>query len=309
MSTSAIPLFPPTGLGSLSGAPNLPAGFSATFTDQYIDTGEVRLHAVIGGDGPPLLLVHGWPETWYAWRLLMPALAQKFRVVAVDQRGIGLSEVTTDGYDSGTQGNDLVALMDKLGYERFAVVGHDTGMPISYALAADHPERVERLAVAEGPPPGIGQGPAMWNPAPINDRTFHLMFNHLPTMNDQLIRGRENIYLGFEFGIQAGTNKLPIAAVMYYTDILRSRDDALQGSLGWYRALDTTIAQDQQRALGKLTMPVLGMGGAQSLGAVPGEVMSALADNVQIAVIPCGHWIMEEAPNETLAVLTAFLAP
>ena len=129
----------PEGPGSVSGAPNLPAGFTDTFTSRYIDTGDVRLHAVIGGDGPPLLLVHGWPETWYAWRLLMPALARDFTVIAVDQRGIGLSDKPSDGYDTGTLAGDLVKLMDALGHERFAVVGHDTGFAISYAVAADSP--------------------------------------------------------------------------------------------------------------------------------------------------------------------------
>jgi pimeloyl-ACP methyl ester carboxylesterase len=104
----------------------------------------VRLHAVIGGDGPPLLLVHGWPETWYAWRALMPALARDFEVIAVDQRGIELSDKPAGGYDTGTQARDLLGLMEALGHQRFAVIGHDTGFAISYALAADHPARVER---------------------------------------------------------------------------------------------------------------------------------------------------------------------
>jgi pimeloyl-ACP methyl ester carboxylesterase len=132
----------PEGPGSVSGAPNLPAGFTDTFTSRYIDTDALRLHAVIGGEGPPLLLVHGWPENWYAWRLLMPALARDFEVIAVDQRGIGLSDKPQDGYDTVTLANDLVALMDALRHERFAVVGHDTGFAICYALAADHPDRV-----------------------------------------------------------------------------------------------------------------------------------------------------------------------
>jgi pimeloyl-ACP methyl ester carboxylesterase len=100
MSSSPIPLPTPEGPGSVAGAPNLPPGFTDTFTSRYIDTGDVRLHAVIGGEGPPLLLVHGWPETWYAWRLLMPALAGDFQVIAVDQRGRGLSAKPSDGYDT-----------------------------------------------------------------------------------------------------------------------------------------------------------------------------------------------------------------
>ena len=102
MSSSSAPLSTPEGPGSVSGAPNLPEGFTDTFTSRYIDTDELRQHAVIGGDGPPLLLVHGWPENWYAWRLVMPELARDFKVIAVDQRGIGLTDKPRDGYDAGT---------------------------------------------------------------------------------------------------------------------------------------------------------------------------------------------------------------
>src|SRR6187200_1999877 len=129
MSASALPI--PEGPGSVSGAPHLSAGFADTFSSRFVDAGDVRLHAVIGGDGPPLLLIHGWPQTWYAWRMLMPALARDFEVIAVDQRGIGLSEKPRDGYDIGTLASDLVALMDVLGHHEFAVYGTDTGMPIA----------------------------------------------------------------------------------------------------------------------------------------------------------------------------------
>ena len=149
----------------------------------------------------------------------------------------------------------------------------------------------------------------MWRPESANDRAFHLMFNHLPAVNDQLIRGREDIYFGFEFDIQAGTDKLPGDLVRYYIDILTSRRDALRGSLGWYRALDATIAQNEQRVMRKLTLPVLAIGGAQSLGTGPGDTMNNAADNVQTLVIPTGHWLMEQAPDQMLAALTAFLAP
>jgi pimeloyl-ACP methyl ester carboxylesterase len=145
----------PEGPGSVSAAPHLPDGFAGTFTSRYVEAGGLRQHVVTGGDGPPLLLVHGWPQTWYAWRLVMPALARGFSVVVPDQRGCGLSGKPGDGYDTGTLAADLAALMDALGHRRFAVAGHDTGMWIGYALAADHPGRVARLAVAETPLPGV----------------------------------------------------------------------------------------------------------------------------------------------------------
>src|SRR5215218_2476832 len=195
----------PKGPGSGSHAPHLPPGFTKTFTSRYIDTGEVRLHAVIGGDGPPLLLVHGWPQNWYAWRLLMPALARDFEVIAVDQRGIGLSDKPQDGYDTSTLADDLVALMDALGHQRFAVVGHDTGYFIGYALAADHPDRVDRLVLAEIPGPlGATPSPPLFVPEPINNKLWHFAFNRVDEVNERLVRGREDVYFGYEFAIQAG---------------------------------------------------------------------------------------------------------
>ncbi len=161
----------------------------------------LRLHAVIGGEGPPLLLVHGWPENWYAWRLLMPALARDFEVIAVDQRGMGLSDKPQDGYDTGTLADDLVALMDALGHERFAVVGHDTGFAISYALAADHPDRVERVALAEIP--GLPGNGSRHRPCSSPGRSTTGSGTSASTgstsCNEQLVAGREDIFFGWEF--------------------------------------------------------------------------------------------------------------
>ena len=308
MSSDSTRLPTPEGPGSAAGAPNLPAGFTDTFTSRYIDTGELRLHAVIGGEGPPLLLVHGWPETWYAWRLLMPALARDFEVIAVDQRGIGLSDKPQDGYDTGTLAQDLVALMDALGHERFAVVGHDTGFAISYALAADHPDRVDRVALAEIPgPPGAAPPPPLFVPAPLNDRLWHIPFNRVEKLPEQLITGREDAYFGYEFAIQGGT--LPDEVVDYYVRIL-SEPGVLTGSLGFYRAFDTTVAQNVERKNRRLAMPVLAIGGAASYGEHVAEAMQIVADDVQSVVIPdTGHWVAEEAPDKMLAALAEFLAP
>jgi pimeloyl-ACP methyl ester carboxylesterase len=308
MSSSSAPLSTPEGPGSVSGAPNLPAGFTETFTSRYIDTGDVRLHAVIGGEGPPLLLVHGWPESWYAWRLLMPALARDFEVFAVDQRGMGLSDKPAGGYDTGTQAGDLVALMDALGHERFAVVGHDTGFAISYALAADHPDRVERVALLEIPgSPGTVTAPPLFLPGPLNDRLWHLGFNRIDKLNEQLVAGREDVFYRWEF--DAAAKSLPDDVIDYYVRML-SNPDSLRGSFGWYRALDVTIAQDGERKATRLAMPVLAIGGAASFGEHVAEALHAVADDVQSVVIPgTGHFVAEEAPEEMLAALTAFLAP
>jgi len=309
MSSSSSDLPTPAGPGSVSGAPNLPAGFTGTFTSRYGDAGGLRQHAVIGGAGPPLLLVHGWPQNWYAWRLVMPALARDFEVIAPDQRGTGLTDKPPGGYDPGTLANDLVALMDTLGQQRFAVVGTDTGLPIGYALAADHPDRVERVALAEVPgPPGAVPSPPFFAPEPLNSRLWHIAVNRLDKVNEQLVQGREDIYFGYEFAIQAG-KKLPDDVVDYYVALL-TNPDSLRGTFAFYREWDTMMAQNEQRKNRPLTMPVLGIGGEASGGEQVGSAMKLLANDVQSAVIPgAGHWFAEEAPEETLAALTAFLAP
>jgi pimeloyl-ACP methyl ester carboxylesterase len=301
----------PEGPGSVSGAPQLPDGFADTFTSRYIHAGTVRLHAVIGGDGPPLLLVHGWPQTWYAWRMLMPTLARDYQVIAVDQRGIGLSDKPEEGYDTGTLAGDLVALMEALGHQRFALYGTDTGMLISYALAADHPDRLDRLVVSEAPLLGITAPFPLFLPPPLNARLWHLAFNQLPAeVNEALVRGREAIFFGAEFDASAGTNKLPADAVGYYLDLLAADPDALHGSFQLYRAFPVTTAQNEQRTTRRLTMPVLAIGGGESSGAMVADTMQLVADDVQGLVIPgCGHWVAEQAPEELLAALTAFLAP
>ena len=309
MNSSSTRLPTPEGPGSVSGAPHLPAGFTGTFTSRYIDTGDLRQHVVTGGGGPPLLLVHGWPQTWYAWRLLMPGLARHFQVIAPDQRGTGLSGKPQDGYDTGTLAADLTALMDALGHQRFAMAGHDTGMWIGYALAADHPDRLDRLAVAETPLPGVSPSPPLFANAHLNNALWHFAFNRLAAVNDQLATGREEIYFGWQFATKAA-RPLPDYAVRHYVDTLAANPDALHASFAIYRALDATIAQNQQRKTRRLTLPVLGIGGAKSLGNQVAATMKLAADDVQTLVIPgCGHHPPEEAPEETLTALTAFLAP
>jgi len=242
----------------------------------------------------------------------MPELARDFEVIAPDQRGIGLTDKPRDGYDTGALADDLVALMDALGHERFAVVGHDTGYFIGYALAADHPDRVDRLVVAEVPGPlGVGPSPPLFGlPEPINNKLWHLAFNRVnDELTEQLVRGHEDIFFGYEFAIQGGQKKLPDDVLRYYFD-LYSDPDVLRGSFGLYRALDTTLAQNAERKNRPLTMPVLAIGGAESWGEEAGNGIKPAAEDVQSVVMPdTGHWVAEQAPEEMLAALNEFLAP
>jgi pimeloyl-ACP methyl ester carboxylesterase len=308
MSASPLP-FPKTEApGSVSHAPHLPAGFAATFSSHFVTANGIRQHVVVGGDGPPVLLVHGWPENWYAWRHVMPDLARHYTVVAVDQRGMGLTDKPEDGYDAATLARDLAALMDELGHDRFALVGHDTGMVISYALAADFPDRVDRVALAEVPgPPTPDHSPPLFVPRALNNRIWHIAFNRAGEVAEQLVAGREALFFGYEFATQGG--QVPDDVIAYYVQVL-SEPDVLSGSFGFYRSWDETMAQNGERAARKLLMPVLAIGGEASWGAAVGNAMSALAEDVEPLIVPgTGHWVAEAAPEVLVAALTRFLAP
>ncbi|MFD7426152.1 alpha/beta fold hydrolase [Streptomyces sp. NPDC059818] len=311
MSSSSTESLSPEGPGSVSRAPNLPSGFTDIFTSRFVDTGELRLHAVTGGSGPPLLLLAGWPQTWYAWRLLMPALARDYQVIAVDPRGVGLSDKPLAGYDTGTLAGDMVALMAVLGHQRFAMVGHDIGMWTGYALAADHPDRLDRLAVAEAAIPGLSPSPPLFGSQDLSDRLWHFGFNRLAEVNELLVRGREHLFFAHQFASKAANpTALPGHAVQVYVDALAASPEALRSSFEFYRALDTTTEQNERRRSRRLALPVLTIAGAESSGELVGTTMRLAADDVESLILPdCGHYPAEEAPEAMLAALTVFLAP
>lgn len=300
-----------TGLGSVNGVPNLPPGFTSTFASHVIDVGGLDLHAVVGGDGPPLLLISGWPQTWYAWRLVMPSLAERYTVVAVDPRGVGRSEMPESGYDTGTLAGDMVALMRSLGHERFAVVGHDVGMWIGYALAADHPASVARLAVAEAVIPGLSPSPPLLASRQANDRLWHFAFNRLSSLNEEMLQGRERSYFGLQFLTKAATpTSIPDYAVDTYLAPLIGDRERLHASFQCYRALDDTMEQNARRRETPLTVPVLAVGGETNTAGLVADTMRLVSDAVTGVIIPgCGHYPAEERPEELLAELLPFLAP
>ena len=296
------------GMTTLSSLP-LPDGFTDVFTSRLVEVNGLRLHAVTGGDGPPLLLVGGWPQTWYAWREVMPALARDHTVVAVDSRGAGLSDKPDDGYDAGTLAADLAALMAALGYDRFDVAGHDIGTWTSYALAADFPERVGRLAVLEAMIPGLSPSPPAFSPAALNQKLWQFGFNRLTGLNEELVRGRERLFFGWQFATKAATpTAIPAYAVGVYVDAITADPRALWASFEYYRALDETIAQNEQRSKTRLTLPVLAVGGALWSGATAAQTMRLAADDVtEVVLDDCGHYPAEEQPARFAEILHDFL--
>ncbi|WP_405810729.1 alpha/beta hydrolase [Streptomyces sp. NBC_00210] len=293
---------------TVSDVPHLPAGFTDTFTSHTVKANGLALHAVVGGDGPPLLLLPAWPQFWYGWRLVMPALAERFTVVAADIRGVGASDKPATGYDAATLADDMAALMTGLGHDRFAVAGYDLGMIVGYALAAGHRHRVTRLAVAEAILPGLSPSPPLFMDPATNEFLWHFAFNRLQEINERMVADREEVYFGHQFASKAAApDAIPPYAVDVYVDALRD-PAALHASFEFYRAQQSAEQVLHWRQEGPLTIPVLAVGGALSSGPGVEDVMRQVADDVTGLVIPgAGHFLPEEAPEAMTRALLDFL--
>src|ERR1700761_1427702 len=262
----------------------------------HADLGDVRLHYVTAGRGFPVVLLHGWPQSWYEWRKVMPGLAAGFRVIAPDLRGLGDSSRPADGYDKKTVGGDIWRLVhDVLGLEAFYLVGHDWGGPTAYAVAAAHPDAVRKLVILDvtipgDGSPGISQGGRRW----------HHAFHQTLDLAEALVAGREDIYLGW-FYRNYGAVPLPDADIAEYLRVYR-QPGALRAGFAYYRAIPQDMADNASVvARFKLPMPVLALGGDRSWGRRM-EVVESLrrmAVDVQGGVVEdCGHWMPEEQPGE-----------
>jgi len=228
---------------------------------QYADLGEVRLHYVTAGQGPAVVLIHGWPQTWYMWRGVMPALAAHHRVIAPDLRGLGDSSRPVGGYDKKTLAHDIWRLThDVLGERRPFVVGHDWGGPVAYALAAQHRDAVRRMAIFDVPVPGDG------TPVMFNNRWHHGLHWELD-FPEALTAGREDVYLGFFYRTWgARPDAISEEAQREYLRTYR-QPGAMRAGFNLYRATPQDVADNEAfRAQGKLAMPILVYGGLEGRG-------------------------------------------
>lgn len=269
------------------------------------ELGDVRLHYVTCGQGPAVVLLHGWPQTWWEWRRIMPALSQRYTVIAPDLRGLGDSSCPQTGYDKRTVANDIWRLVNgTLGHQRFFLVGHDWGGPTAYALAHAHPDAVEKLAIVDvvipfGTPEALTWGGKRW----------HHGFHWVQDLPEALVAGRERTYLSWFY-----TNLAYNPAAITREDIdeyvrAYSQPGVLRAGFEYYRATPTDIAHNNELMKTKLRMPVLAVGGAggKGRGLQVLENLKELATDVRGGAIPaCGHWVPEEQPEELSKALMAF---
>ena len=277
-------------------------------THQYHDTGDVVLHYVRAGKGHPIVLLHGWPQSWHCWHKIMPALSEHYSIIAPDLRGLGDSSRPPDGYDKATVAEDIRKLVhDHLNIKSYYLVAHDWGGPVAFCLAATYPEHVRKLVMLDTAVPGDGSGSFSQK-----GRRWHHAFHQTADLPEALVAGREDIYLGWfyrNYGYQPGA--ISPADAEEYLRTYR-QPGALRAGFSYYRALDQDVAHNELLLKkGKLAMPVLALGGGKAFGRGNDTLdsMQRVATDVRGGVIEdCGHWMQEEQPEQVANAVLEFFA-
>ena len=284
------------------------AAQSATGPGEIVSRSSVvegtKLHYLTAGQGTSVvLLLHGYAETSRMWKPLIPLLAKKYKVIAPDLPGIGDSDIPANGLDMKSAAIRIHALVKSLGVEKARVVGHDIGLMVAYAYAAQFPAETEKLVVMDAFLPGV----AGWEDVYNNPGIWHFRFNG-PTP-EALVHGRERTYFEHYWNDFAAdrTHSIPEADRVAYTAAY-ARPGRMRAGWGYFVSFPQAAKDFAQLSQKKLTMPVLAIGGEKANGVLLGQQMKLVASDVTVIVLKnAGHWLMEEQQKETMDALLKFL--
>jgi pimeloyl-ACP methyl ester carboxylesterase len=300
---AALPLFALVSLTALSPAEAHAQTANKSIASRTAEIQGVKLHYLTAGRGPPLILLHGYAETSLMWRPIMPLLAQRFTVIAPDLPGIGDSGIPADGLDMKNAAIRIHALARSLKVEKASVVGHDIGLMVAYAYAAQFPAEVEKLVVMDAFLPGVGDWQAVYN----NPGFWHFRFNG-PTP-EALVQGRERTYFEHFWNDFAAdkARSIPEADRKAYAAAY-ARPGRMRAGWAYFVSFQQAARDFAQLSQIQLTMPVLVIGGEKALGDVLGQQMKQVASSVTIVILKdTGHWVLEERPEDTTNALVKFL--
>jgi pimeloyl-ACP methyl ester carboxylesterase len=286
-------------LGTKSRAPKSAAAPQSRFAN----VNGIRLHYLMAGTGEPVLLLHGYAETSHMWRPLMAKLAGTCTVIAPDLRGAGQSSTPSGGYTKAEMAQDIHALVAKLGYPRIRIVGHDIGLMVAYAYAAQYPSEVDRIALMDAFLPGIGDWRNVWL---MRDMWHFHFYGKTPLA---LVHGRERIYFEHFWNDFAADPKhsVPEGDRRIYTKAY-ARPGGMRAGFQYFRAFEKDAEDLARLAQKPLQMPMLVLTGERASGDFLIQQGRLVAANVEGVVIrKSGHWLMEEAPNQVIPRLVKFL--
>ncbi len=280
-----------------------PRSTSSAIASKTATVDGLQFHYLTAGNGPAVILLHGYTQTSRMWRPIIPLLAEKFTVIAPDLPGIGDSGIPSDGLDMKSAATRVHALAQSLGVKKARVVGHDIGLMVAYAYAAQFPSEVEKLVVMDAFLPGV----AGWEDVYNNPGIWHFRFNG-PTP-EALVQGRERIYYEHFWNDFAAdkTHSIPEADRVAYAAAY-ARPGRMRAGWAYFVSFSQAAKDFAVLSQTKLTMPVLAIGGEKANGTLLGQQMKLVATNATMLVLKnTGHWVLEEQPKETTAALLNFL--
>jgi pimeloyl-ACP methyl ester carboxylesterase len=281
------------------------APFPPSFHVHDVPANGTTIHVRVGGKGPAVLLLHGFGDTGDMWAPLAAQLAANHTVVVPDLRGMGLSAHPETGYEKANEAKDIAAVLQSLKIDGpVALVTHDIGNMVGYAFAAQNRARVSRWVVMDAPLPGLGH----WTDTLLDHRTWH--FDFYGPDEERIVAGRERLYLDrFYNELSADPKHIDEATRAHYA-ALYSRPHAIHNAFAQFAAFRQDAVDNQKfLAEGKLTMPVLAIGGEKSFGIGFANEIGFAADNVRgLSIANSGHWLMEEQPKAVMDAILAFLA-
>ncbi len=270
----------------------------AAFEHHSAQLNGVKVHYVMAGNGPAVMLLHGWPQTWFEWRQVMALLVDDYTVIAPDMRGFGYSSKPAGGYDALTMARDLAALTEHLRLAEVAVIGHDWGAVFAYAFAASYRELVKALGIVEMALPGVGVMEQAMIPVGAGNFLWHMGFQSVPDVPELLITGKERPYLRWFFEHFAYDQSAIGGVELDEYVAAITQVGGLRGGLGVYRDFFVTGEQVAKLAKTPLTIPVRAFGGEACLGPMTLQSVQAVAPHAEGGVIErCGHWAAEERPQ------------
>jgi pimeloyl-ACP methyl ester carboxylesterase len=276
----------------------------APFTERFAAVNGVRLHYRVAGQGSAVVLLHGYAETGHMWRPIMPLLAERHTVVVPDLRGAGGSAKPPGGYDKKNMAVDIHELTRSLRLDRVRIVGHDIGLMVAYAYAAQFPEATERVVLMDAFLPGIGDWKRVWL---LRDLWHFHFYGEVPLA---LVKGRERIYLEHFWNDFAADRKrsVPEADRRFYARAY-AQPGAMRAGFEYFRSFERD-AEDFARMAGtRLTMPMFVLSGEKAGGTFLVEQARLVASHVRGQVVPgVGHWLMEEAPGTVIPAIRDFVA-
>ena len=256
------------------------------------------MHYVIAGSGYPLVFLHGWPQSWYEWRKIIPALAERFTVIAPDLRGLGDSDRPLIGYDKRTLASDVYELVKSLGFTKIGLTGHDWGGAVAYYFAYDHPEMIERLMILDMIP-GLGRAGDKMD-IRAAQRLWHVFFHGgIPDLAEKLVSPNVKEYLSYFYTSPAYNYSPAIFSEEDIAEYVRvySQPGALRAGFQYYRTGLQEDLDNLASCTNKLTMPVLAWGGESFLGNIV-PAWQGVAETVQGGEVKqCGHFVAEEKPE------------